>query len=209
MDRRQFLSMFSAAAAAAIFRSSGLIRGANSEIVLSNLGLRFRPPRGWHEYSAEQFLDAFREDEMVTHDDGCPRETVVTINPMLGFSRKPANVPEFNPNILVFSGRLDPSQTVDLLELNDLADQTLADSVDDVEIVIPPRPCARPDFHSTESRIAFRFETTFGLVCRAVRHLEMLIHKDMLYGFMLSNDSERDLLGVQEDFLASIRSITT
>lgn len=207
MDRRRFLSMFSAAAAAAILRSSGLVVASDAEIILSNLDLRFRPPSGWHKYTGDEFAGAFPEDQMVTHEELEPRETVMTLNPILGFSRVPEPVLQFNPQILIFSGHLDQSEINDLLEINILADESLSECVDDVEVLIPPRRRNRNEFDSTESRIALQFETTNGLVCRAVRHLEFLIHRNMLYGFMLTNESDQDLLEVQNTFLTSIHPV--
>lgn len=207
MDRRQFLTMFSAAAAATILKSSGLVVASNSEIVLSNLDLRFRPPSGWHKYVGNEFTDAFPEGEMVTNDSIDDRVTVVTLNPILGFTRVPEPILDFNPQILVFSGQLDPNETHDPLEINILADETLSESVDDFEVLISPRPRNRNEFDSTESRIAFHFKTTYGLDCTAVRHLEFLIHQNMLYGFMVTNESENDLLDVQETFLKSIHPV--
>lgn len=203
MNRRQFLSMFSAVAAATVLRSSGLIVASNGEIILSNLDLRLRPPSDWHKYTGDEFVDAFPEDNMVTKDHLEVPQSVLTLNPILAFSRQPEPIFEFNPQILIFSGQLN-SIGEDLINISMLAEETLSGDVDDVEVLIHPRWRNRNEFESTESRVAFRFETVYGLVCRAVRHLEFLIHRGMLYGFMLTNESKGDLLEVQEAFLKSI-----
>jgi hypothetical protein len=207
MDRRRFLSLFSAASAAAVLGSSGLLELPDSAIQLANFDVQFNPPRDWVKYVGYEVTEAFPAEDMVLPDGAEMPDLANIPTPILSFSKYREPIERLNPQIFFFADRIDEFETANVLELARFSEADFCGNVRNPRRLVRPQRIRLNDFDAAVALQSFQFDDVRGLSVRAVRHITLFAHKSILYAIMMTNASSDTLLREQIGFHVSVRRL--
>ena len=208
MDRRRFLSLFSAASAAAVLGSSGLLELPDSAIQLASYDVQFSPPRDWVKYVGYEVAEAFPAEDFLLPDGAEIPDPANVPTPILSFSKYQEPIAGFNPQIMMFADRIDEFfESTDVLQLARFCEADFSCIVRDPRVLAPPQRIRLNDFDAAVALQSFQFDDVHGLSVRAVRHVTLFSHHNILYVIAMTNGSPQSVLAEQRAFHRSVRRL--
>jgi hypothetical protein len=175
MDRRDSLSLLTAASAISLIGLSGLTRKPNRGVDLPEWGLYLEQPEGWSQMSAIEMVALQRQQTYVEGSDYAT-EQITQPTLVLAFTCYPEPTPEMNPSILVFADHLPTEFKFDPLPAIRAWEIDYAKNVRHRCLLGEPSIGTFDNVEAARSKATFMIEEVSGFAKQVVRRSAALVH---------------------------------
>ncbi len=205
MDRRNFLKLFAASSAVAIFDHATYGIDKTNGWVFAEQGIKFTAPLGWEILNARDILGLKGTQVFEEVDDASEAESF-TPTPVVAFTKYREPTPKANPSILVFIDKAPEWIATHTVETLSLFEDDYSRLVKNHKFHTHAQTASIGNIIGARSEVSFLFEEVNGNDCLIRRESNIMCKGNYVF-MMILTDAPEHLEQAQTEFNTFKKSI--